>query len=196
MFRLVKKYNPNSYEYDQYLNDHITAVKRSWHEILKPAMIDNFEISRETIDEISDVVSLHDNSKFDDEEYWDYLNWFYPSEECPKDEKAFNIAWNHHQKCNPHHWQYWILLEDDFDEPILLDMPLKYIAEMCCDWHSFSLKNPESTAYHWWKDNRKKIKVSDKTAKIIDQLVEYLKDPLPKKEESTAVYSKGFSYSL
>jgi len=178
MIKLVKKYNPRSYEYDQYLDDHITGVKRSWHDILKPAMIENFDLSTDTITEISDLVAMHDNSKFDDEEYYPYLNYFYPSEGCPKDEKKFNIAWNHHQKCNPHHWQYWMLISDDHPEPECLDMPLKYIAEMCCDWHSFSKKNPKSTAYAWWNDNKDKIKVSAKTARTIDALVEYLKEPL------------------
>lgn len=196
MYRLVRKYNENSYKYDEYLNNHITCVKRSWYEILKPAMTENFDLSDETISEISDTISTHDNSKFDDEEYYAYLDWFYPSEDCPKDEKAFNMAWNHHQKSNPHHWQYWILLEDDNEDPIYLDMPLKYVVEMCCDWHSFSMKNPESTAYYWWTTNRHKIKVSDKTAKLIDQIVEYLKDPLPEKADEFGYGSKSFSYRI
>ena len=178
MIRLVKKYNSNSYYYDQYLNDHITGVKRAWHEILKPAMIENFDLSSETINEISDVIAVHDNSKFDDEEYYDYLNYFYPCEGCPKDEKSFNMAWNHHQKTNPHHWQYWILIGDG-SKIEYLDMPLKYVAEMCCDWHSFSYtRGAGNTAYNWWQSHKDVIKVSDKTAKLIDELVEYLKEPV------------------
>lgn len=178
MIRLVRKYNPNSYYYDQYLNDHITGVKKSWYDILKPALVENFNISYETIEEISELISIHDNSKFDDEEYYCYLDYFYPSDDCPKDEKSFNEGWNHHQKNNPHHWQYWMLIEDD-GTIRCLDIPLKYVVEMCCDWHSFSYtKGKEDTAYKWWNKNKDIIKVSDKTYRMIDEIVEYLKEPL------------------
>lgn len=198
MIRLVRKYNPNGYQYDQYLNAHILGVKRAWHEILKPAMLENFDVSLETIQEISDVISVHDNSKFDEIEYNEYLNYFYPSPECPKDEHLFNIAWNHHQKCNPHHWQYWILIGDGAHIQCL-DMPLKYVAEMCCDWHSFSLTDkPENTAYNWWKSRKDLIMVSPKTSKLIDEIVEYLKDPIEAKteESSESTQISSYSYSI
>ena len=29
-------------------------------------------------------------------------------DEIPSDvDYNFDVAWNHHQKNNPHHWQYW-----------------------------------------------------------------------------------------
>lgn len=48
---------------------------------------------------------------------------------------AFSKAWNHHQKRNKHHWQYWVLINDK-DEPKIsaLAMPEKFIREMVADW--------------------------------------------------------------
>ena len=51
------------------------------------------------------------------------------SEEYDKRKEDFNVAWNHHQKNNPHHWQYWILTNSDGSTKVL-DMPYENIIEM------------------------------------------------------------------
>ena len=173
--------NPRYKEYDDYLYDHITGVLRTWQELLSPALLDDEEkwgLNWLDIAEISAIIEKHDESKYSDIEYHGYCNYFYPSPGFEKSEEDMNAAWLHHQHQNPHHPQHWVLHQDDGDT-VVLDMPFEYICEMLCDWHSFSLKNPESTAYSWWTTNRDKILVSDATAELIDELVVYLKSPLP-----------------
>jgi hypothetical protein len=46
---------------------------------------------------------------------------------------AFDRAWNAHQKRQPHHWQFWILIRDT-GEAAPLDMPLRFVREMVADW--------------------------------------------------------------
>jgi len=78
----------------------------------------------------------HDLSKLLPSEFFPYANFFYTDDEDrgkEKIEKDFDIAWLLHQKRNPHHWQYWILNEDDGKIKIM-DMPEKYRKEMLCDW--------------------------------------------------------------
>jgi len=54
----------------------------------------------------------------------------------PEDKEAFNLGWNAHQKRNKHHWQYWVMIEDD--SGIMgrkgLPMPDRYRREMLADW--------------------------------------------------------------
>lgn len=169
--------NPRKNEYYKYLNEHIGGVKSSWNNILKPYMIDNgYEYY--IIDLADSHMVEHDLSKLEDAEFIPYCNHFYPhGDEFYNDELAFDLAWLHHQHVNPHHWQYWILVRDSGDI-VPMDMPLDYICEMLCDWHSFSYKDPKSTALAWYSDNKDNMKFSDTTRKIVDELVQVMDKPI------------------
>jgi hypothetical protein len=54
---------------------------------------------------------VHDWSKFLPSEWFPYVDYFYG--ERPRSTDRFNQAWLSHQRRNPHHWQYWVLLNDD-----------------------------------------------------------------------------------
>lgn len=165
--------NPRYPEYDEYLTNHINGVKRAWQEILKPVM----ETEYDNIDYIDNVVAQHDASKYELDEYTAYCNYFYPSPGYEKDQDAFDLAWLLHQHRNPHHHQHWVLIRDE-GEKHPIDMPLEYVCEMLCDWHSFSLKDPESTAYNWWNGHRDEMVLSENTINLIESLIEYMKEPL------------------
>ena len=104
MIQIIGDIVPNKqYQYDMYLSEHIGNVRKSW-DLIKDKIDDN-----ELVNEVTALVINHDKSKYGEEEYEPYLEYFYGD----KDEDAFNVAWNHHQKSNPHHWQYWLLREDE-----------------------------------------------------------------------------------
>lgn len=166
--------NPRQDEYFDYLSNHITGVQRSWNELLS----EPFEsLYPDDYVEACKSISLHDESKYDDEEFDAYLCHFYPSEGFEDDELAFDYAWLRHQNMNPHHWQYWVLIRDG-GEIVPMDMPVSEIANMLCDWHSFSAKDPESTAYNWYSENKDSMILSDNTRYIVEELIVYLQDPL------------------
>lgn len=170
---------PRSDEYDEYLENHISNVIRSYNEILRPVLL--AEVDTDTINSIDRAVNSHDESKYDMEEYIPYLRHFYPTDDIDPDSHdemlAYNYAWLRHIRMNPHHWQHWVLIHDEGNiDP--MDMPLCDVISMLCDWHSFSASNPESTAYKWYNDNGKDMLLSDGTRKIIDKYIKYLKDPL------------------
>lgn len=90
---------------------------------------------------------VHDLSKLRPSEFFPYMRHFYGhSREKEKEgysknmdkkpDHAFNEAWLKHIHRNPHHWQYWVLVEDKtgLGAPKVLPMPDKYIKEMVCDW--------------------------------------------------------------
>lgn len=177
--------NPRSREYDEYLDMHIGGVNRSWLEILRPAVLKKWPnlLSNISVDEIDYIISCHDSSKYSADEYCSYCNYFYPCDGFEANDDDFDRAWLLHQHRNPHHHQHWVLMRDSGEkQPI--DMPIEYILEMLCDWHSFTLRDPESTAYKWWNDNKSKMVLSDNTIDIIESLIRYLKDPLVNEGDS------------
>lgn len=176
----VIRMNPRYKEYDKYLDQHITGVQRAWKEILKPALtenIDAIDITAEDFGIIDELVDSHDASKYYDDEYIPYCNYFYPCEGFEKDQEAFDLAWLQHIHLNPHHHQHWVLVRDE-GELVPLDMPIPYICEMLCDWHSFTLRDPKSTAYKWWTDNKQNMTLSDNTIDVIEAIIGFLKEPL------------------
>ena len=172
---MLHNYNSREGEYFEYLNNHVSGVQDTWRLILSPVVA---ELYPDSYGDAERSIAQHDASKYDEEEFDAYCNYFYPTDDCPKDEVEFDYAWLHHQKVNPHHWQYWVLIRDE-GEIVPMDMPVSEIVNALCDWHSFSRRDPSSTAYTWYMKNRSKMILSDNTKKIIDELIEYLKDPLP-----------------
>lgn len=169
--------NPRKEEYYQYLNDHIGGVKSSWNTILKPYLESN-GYEPEVITLAESHTNEHDLSKLEDDEFIPYCNHFYPVEgEFDNDETAFDLAWLHHQHVNPHHWQYWLLVRDSGDI-VPMDIPLDYICEMLCDWHSFSYKDPTSTALAWYNENKDDMNFSENTRKIVDDLINIMDKPI------------------
>lgn len=160
--------NPRYNEYLDYLNDHISNVNRAWRTILRPYLMN--ELTASQITNLDCQIDIHDRSKYDDIEFIPYLNHYYPHPDYPDDAESYDMAWLHHQKSNPHHWQYYVLIKDSGKiQP--LDMPFDSIVEMLCDWHSFSYKDPTSTGYAWYKDNQHKMILSTNTQKIVNDLI-------------------------
>jgi hypothetical protein len=61
---------------------------------------------------------VHDLSKFLPSEIFAYNKYFYSGCKCKGTVYNFNRAWLYHQHRNKHHWQYWILNEDNPEVPV------------------------------------------------------------------------------
>lgn len=99
---------------------------------------------------------VHDMSKFGIYEFGQYARTFYkPDGSGQYDETLeFSQAWNHHQKCNLHHWQYWVLKYDRGDSEDL-PMPDIYIKEMIADWigAGWAITGKWDNLFSWYKKN-------------------------------------------
>lgn len=166
--------NPRQGEYFEYLNNHIGGVKKAWEQFLKPVIL---EQCPEELQDCERAITTHDASKYEDDEFLAYCNYFYPCEGFEKDDDAFDLAWLIHQHRNPHHWQHWVLMRDS-GEKKPLDMPISEIVGMCCDWHSFTWKDPKSTAKNWYETNKDKMVLSDFTKEWVTFLIQYLDKPI------------------
>jgi hypothetical protein len=162
----------NCQDYTNYIIEHKNNVIAAFEQI-RPKIE---AILPSLIPALEKIISEHDKSKWLPDEYNAYADHFYRGTGT---QKEFDRAWLLHIHRNPHHWQHWLLKEDNGNTKAL-DMPFIYIIEMICDWHSFSAKKPESTAFNWFKDNKYKMVLSEQTENDVTYFVQFLRDPLLK----------------
>lgn len=162
-----------SKEYNSYINEHLNNVRDAYlwlqeHRIIKT--------------DIDDQIYLHDDSKYSDDEYRAYDKYFY-GKRTKKVKEDFDYAWLHHIHNNPHHWQYWVLVNDD-DGTIGLEMPEEYVIEMICDWWSFSWKtNNLYEIFNWYENHKNKMILHNKTKKLVEDILDKIKEILDNEQK-------------
>lgn len=161
--------NEQDRDYLDYLTTHIANVKKAFH-ILREFL----PLKEEVACVVEAMVSKHDSSKYDPQEYYAYRDYFYGDKEKAKDK--FDLAWLHHQHNNPHHHQYWLLKQDDGTFKAL-DMPEEYIIEMICDWWAFSIKTGDyCEILNWYDKNRELMILSGKTRARVESILNSIKE--------------------
>lgn len=172
-----------SIQYDNYLKEHKANVIKGfeWMRENLPDLIRVFDNGNIDLD--WQICLDHDQSKTDQEEYGAYDAYFYGNNRSFGVVQDFNKAWLHHIHNNPHHWQHWILINDDPDEgEILISMPLNYIIEMICDWWSFSWSEGDLTSIFKWYNEHKNIRLANDTHFTVNDILNQIKQKLEKKE--------------
>lgn len=167
-----------SWDYDNYLQEHIENVQKGFRwmqEHLPGLILDEFDYSN---------ILHHDNSKRQPKEYKAYDAYFYERNKSFQVVQDFNYAWLHHLHHNPHHWQYWVLINDDPEEgTVALEMPYEYIVEMICDWWSFSWKTGKlRSIFDWYDEHKERMILADNTKKLVERFLEEIKMELDKDE--------------
>lgn len=162
-------------KYDEYLEQHISGVQRAY-EYLKQIYPDLF--ANVDLGILDEQIKHHDESKYSEEEYEPYALYYYVSKE--KYSGIFDRAWLHHQNANPHHWQYWILLDEDNPNKLTPQvMDLNYIIEMICDWWSFSFnKGNLGEILNYYETNKDKIIFHPETKKQVENILAKIKEAL------------------
>ena len=169
-----------SRQYDEYLVEHIGNVKKAWIWMLDNIIPDfTDELGDTSTYDISQLIDLHDGSKHILDEYRAYDEWFYGNKSYAA-KQNFEKAFLTHIHRNPHHWQYWVLIHDDPDEPeTIIEMEVPYIFEMICDWWSFSWKKGDLTEIFSWYDKHKDyIRLGTKTRKLVETILDAIKAKL------------------
>lgn len=165
-----------SVEYDRYLEEHKENVRRGFYWIKHnlPELI-GFSSEMEYA-----ICECHDKSKSDPEEYISYDEYFYGGNRSYSVVNDFNRAWLRHIHLNDHHWQHWVLINDDPElSEIILDMPYSCILEMICDWWSFSWKTGDLyEIFYWYEREKDYIKLSDNTRKMVEDILNKIKAKL------------------
>ena len=129
---------------------------------------------------------VHDWSKLRPSEFIPYARHFYGrnrDEQFRKEkiegydkaedqqDNTFNKAWLYHIHRNKHHWQYWLLIQDE-DKDIALEIPHRYRKELLADWtgagKAITGRNNNRT---WYLKNKDRMKLGPITREHIEKEV-------------------------
>ena len=179
-------------QYEEYLTQHIGNVKKGyeWLKENLPNVVSSDNCVGEPCyyGELDEIIAKHDSSKYtklpDVDNYYElcceydpYAEYFY-GEQTDEVKKKFDLAWLSHIHHNPHHWQHW-MLQNDEDGLILLDMPYVFICEMVCDWWAFSWKNNNlHEIFDWYDKHKSGILLSDRTRLTLESILDKMKELL------------------
>lgn len=181
-----------SIQYDDYLFQHRDAVSRAFnwmeeniHDVIYGRSFDYDDIS----DMRYEICFKHDTSKNLLDEYEPYDVYFYGRNKSYQVVQDFNRAWLEHIHRNPHHWQYWVLVNDDPNEGIVaLDMPSRYIIEMVCDWWAFSWINENlDNIFAWYDEHKKYMILSDRTRERVEMILNAIYGKLHEEDDVDGV---------
>ncbi len=135
------------------------GITHDWSKFLPSEWIPyaKFFYGKHYYEKISDISGLHYSfgaKESDSKEYWQY---------------RFDEAWNHHQKRQPHHWQYWLLTMDSGDI-VRLPMPDHFRKEMIADWRGAgrAITGKDDTT-NWYLKNRDKMNLHPNTRKWVER---------------------------
>lgn len=157
-------------QYDRYLDQHRRNVRRGleW-------LVDNLPdlFSKVDLHAMKTQILNHDASKNSPEEYAAYDRYFYGGNKSFRVVQDFRKAWLHHIHENPHHWQHWVLNNDEPEEgEVVLEMDYIYIIEMICDWWAFSWQKGDlSEIFSWYDKHQKYIKLAPNTRKTVEDIL-------------------------
>ena len=108
----------------------------------------------------------HDLSKFLPSEFFYYADMFFSNIHVKED---FEKAWLLHQHRNKHHWDYWVNSDGK-----AIQMPVKYIIQMLCDWDGMGRKFGD-TGKDFYIKNQHKMKLHNNTIVTINEIYEIKK---------------------
>lgn len=172
-----------SEKYDEYIETHRQNVFKAfcWLEENLPEVFDDEEFKARCRHACE---FGHDKSKYDIDEYSAYDAYFYGGNRSYEVVEQFNRAWLNHIHKNKHHWQHWILINDNPDEgEIILDMPRLCIIEMICDWMSFSIaKGDMYEIFNWYDEHKDYMKLSERTRISVNGILEAIREKLLKSD--------------
>ena len=170
-----------SFEYDIYLNQHIGNVNKALEWIIDNLNIYDY-LEQYQLDQLKNSIVEHDSSKYGTDEYETYDMYFYGNNRSTAVLNQFNYARLHHIHSNKHHWQHWVLFEDDLQNDIpykALEMYKEYVVEMICDWWSFSFNSGNLyEIFDWYDDHKEKMVLHKNTRQLVERILQDIKNKL------------------
>ena len=172
-----------SIQYDDYLFQHRDAVTKAYtwmdqniHDNITWIFSDLYEVENMNYE----ICFKHDESKNLPDEYEAYDAYFYGGNKSYQVVQDFRKAWLKHIHRNPHHWQHWVLINDEPNErTVALDMSSRYIIEMICDWWAFSwIKGDLDELFSWYDAHKDYMILSDTTRKHVEYLLDAIYEKL------------------
>jgi hypothetical protein len=153
-------------QYREYIDNHVSNVWNAWSNyknlFICTVIAKDYEYNKLKINLLK-----HDESKYSEEEFEFYRKNFFPVSNTEKEnnKENFEMAIEHHYKCNPHHWNYWV-----DDNGVAKEMEDIYIIEMICDWIAMGTQFG-NTASEYYMKNRDKINLHPATKEKVEYIL-------------------------
>lgn len=115
---------------------------------------------------------LHDWTKLLPVEFRPYCDYFERRKKTGIHEIAFRRAWLHHIHHNPHHWQHFVLVNDDGTREAL-EMPEKFVREMIADWRGMrrTLGMEPDSGLSWYLLHRDTFIFHPNTRQLVEIII-------------------------
>lgn len=155
---MVLPYIQKTREYLDYVERHINNVSKAWQEVQDKCRNMNFIYDDYIFFRLNGEVSRHDVSKLSSSELVQYRAKFYPTKY--EDDCDFGLAWEHHKKHNPHHWETWTNISSDQELNCV---------HMVIDWLAMSYEFGD-TPRKYYEANKERIKIPDWAVEFINEI--------------------------
>lgn len=177
-------------ENKKYIKEHTDNVFKAALLLTKLGV---FDPSDETTKKAVARTILHDLSKHDKEEFTPYALRFFTPNGKENFKKEFDYAWLHHIHHNPHHWNYWVLV-DGAGKITPLEMPKHFVYEMVCDWLSFGIKKGDITEIKSFNESkREEYILHPNTRKLVDEIIGKIMDAVADEKNAKVLEEYGLS---
>ena len=142
-------------EYLDYVERHYNNVQRAW-KLINDKCGNGFRfISDDYVwGMIDQNVKNHDLSKLSKEEFTQYRQFFFPTQNEVKDKEQFKSAWENHKKENAHHWQNWTVKHENHPYADI------FLVENIVDWVAMGFEFG-NTARDYYENNKEEIKLPE-----------------------------------
>jgi len=172
-------------DYCDYLEKHIKNIEKCWNIIKIALKNENVIYDDHLFWFIYDKITEHDLSKFSQEEFIPYAEWFFGKygrkwdiwdggitgkNDHEKLYQNFQIAWEHHKNENQHHWENWTNAKENF--------PNEQSCHMVCmvvDWMAMGLEFGD-TAEEYYLKNKHKINIPETLQPFLTKIFISLKN--------------------
>ena len=167
-----------SKQYNEYLKNHKQNVADAFYWIsdnVPDLLTGDYDYERQ-------ICADHDSSKSEEDEYKAYDDYFNGPDQSYLIKQKYNAAWLNHIHKNNHHWQHWILHNDDEEEgTVCLEMSKEALFEMIADWLSFGIisGNP-GTILDFYEKKKNYMLLHDATRKQLEKVLELISEKVKK----------------
>lgn len=144
---------------------HKIAVFKAGMSLLENEIICKL-LSRQEREEFIQNLFIHDFSKFSANESFGYAMYNF---ETKHGKAGFEKAWHHHKMNNPHHPEYWVVINRMKQVEDSVEMPYIYVLEMVADWIGAG-ETYGKTLADWLPENLPKFnfeKSEDKVLRVL-----------------------------
>lgn len=155
-------------KYINYIDNHRINIDLAFEEMVMCPDTQWMDWSEDFCVELKERIDVHDDSKYEDEEFEAYRKNFYPinDEEKEDNKEAFDKAWEHHWKNNRHHWE----ARQNDPEEIMTKRIILDCIENVLDWMAMGYKFGDRP-YQYYEKVKDEIKLPKCQRNFIEKLI-------------------------